>query len=439
MPNNNPTFPAIHLPILDNVPLPPVMRVRLAHPHSEPVMDLKSAVFQALGNSSRLSKMPTGSSVAVAVGSRGIAHIDEIATHAVAWLKERGLSPFIVPAMGSHGGARAEGQAGVLAKLGVTEEHVGAPVRATMEVVNYGATKEGIPCYFDANAAGADAVLLLARVKSHTSFDRPLESGLCKMVAVGLGKDRGARSVHTLGPRGYTDILPQLAAIAIEKSPIAYGIALVENAHKDLATVEGVEPEDFSVTDERLLIQAKKLLARLPFEQIDALVVEWIGKEISGAGMDYAVTGRTEIRGIANPPKPFIHKIGILGLTEKSGGNGIGFGAADFATRRAVESCDLQQTYTNSIISTFCEKARMPIVLPDEHTVIKACVLTCWRADPENARLCIIRSTLHLNEILASPSLYADIDGKEGIEVLSEPQALEFDGEGNLLTRCSEW
>ena len=439
MPNNNPAFPAIHLPILDKVPLPPVMRVRLAHPHSEPVPDLKDAVFGALEHSNRFGKMPAGSSVAVAVGSRGIAYIDEIATHAVSWLKERGLAPFIVPAMGSHGGARAEGQAAVLAKLGVTEERVGAPIRATMEVVNYGATREGIPCYFDANAAGADAVLLLSRVKSHTSFDRPIESGLCKMVAVGLGKDRGARSVHTLGPRGYTDILPQLAAIAIEKSPIAYGIALVENAHKQIATVEGVEPERFSAADERLLVQAKKLLARLPFDQIDALIVEWIGKEISGAGMDYAVTARTDIRGMSNPPKPFVHKLGILGLTEKSGGNGIGLGSADFATRRAVESCDLQQTYTNSIISTFVDKARMPLVMPDEHTVIKACVLTCWRADPENARLCIIRSTLHLNEVLVSPSLYDDVEGQEGIAVVSEPQALEFDSEGNLLTRCSEW
>ena len=436
MATNNPTFPVLRFPILEQVPLPPVQRVRLSHPQADPVADLQASVVSALEQSARFRQLPAGSQVAVAVGSRGIARIDEVVTYAISWLKERGLEPFIVPAMGSHGGAKAEGQAAVLAQLGVTEERVGAPVRATMEVVEYGATKEGIPCYFDANAAAADAVLLLARVKSHTSFDRTIESGLNKMVAVGLGKDRGARSVHTLGPRGYTEILPQLSALAIEHSPIAYGIALVENARKDLVTVEGVEPENFMAADERLLKQAKKLLARLPFEQIDALIVEWIGKEISGAGMDYAVTARTDIRGKSNPPTPFIHKIGLLGITAKSDGNGIGLGVADFTTRQAAESCDLQKTYTNAIISTFGEKARIPIVLPDDRTVINACVLTCWRADPENARLCIIHSTLYLNEILVSPSLLADLEGHADIEILSEPEPLAFDENGALLTRC---
>jgi len=436
MPDNTPSFPSIRFPILENVALPPVQRVRLVHPHADPVADLSTAVIAALASSARFQKLPKGSQVAIAVGSRGIARIDEVVRYAVEWLKAHDFVPFIVPAMGSHGGAKAIGQAAVLAQLGVTEQHVGAPVRATMEVVNYGATREGIPCYFDANAAGADAVLLIARVKSHTSFDRPVESGLNKMIAVGLGKDRGARSVHTLGPKGYTDILPQLSAIAIEKSPLAFGIALVENAHKQLVTVDGVEPENFTAADERLLKQAKHLLARLPFDKIDALVVEWLGKEISGAGMDYAVTARTDIRGIPNPPKPVINKLGVLGITAKSDGNGVGFGMADFTTREAVENCDLQKTYTNAIISTFTEKVRLPIVLPDERTVINACALTSWRADSENARLCIIHSTLHLNEILVSPTLLADVEGHENIEVLSEPEALAFDGEGRLLTRC---
>ena len=432
-----PSFPAIHFPQLDNIPLPPVQRVRLKHPHAEPLHDIAGTIRTALSQSMRLTQLRPGSSVAIAVGSRGIADIDTVVRYAVTWLKERQLVPFIVPAMGSHGGAQAEGQASVLAKLGITAEQVGAPVNATMDVVTYGVTGNGIPCYFDANAAAADAVLLIARVKSHTSFDRPVESGLSKMVTVGLGKARGAQSVHRLGPAGLRDVLPELANIAIEHSPIAYGLALVENAAKKLVTIEGVEPEHFANTDERLLKQAKSLLARLPFAQIDALVVQWIGKEISGAGMDYAVTARTDIRGIDNPSRPFIHKVGVLGLTEASGGNGIGLGTADYATRRAVEACDLQQTYTNAIVATVAEKARIPIVLADDRAVINACVATCWRADPDNVRLCMIHSTLHLNEILVSPSLLQDISGQENITLLSQPEPMQFDHDGTLLTRCT--
>ncbi len=432
----SPTFPVVRLPHLDAVPLPPVMRVRLHHPEGTLVDDLGAAVRRALAGRRRLDALAPGASVAVAVGSRGIARIDEVAAHTVAALRERGFAPFVVPAMGSHGGGTAEGQVGVLAKLGVTEARVGAPVRATMETVDYGATPDGIRCKFDRNAAGADAVVLLARVKSHTSFDRPVESGLTKMIAVGLGKAEGARNVHLLGPRGYREVLPALARIALRHAPIACGIALVEDADKRLVVVEGVEPEDFAAADERLLKVAKSLLARLPFEQIDVLVVEQIGKDISGAGMDFAVMGRTDIRGIPNPPKPFIHKIAVLGLTPATAGNGLGVGAADYTTVAVANGLDLKAMYMNSVTSTFVEKSHVPIVLPDDLTAVRAAVATCWRADPENARLCVIRSTLHLNEILVSPSLFGDIAGDQRAEVLSDPVPLEFDREGRLLTRC---
>jgi hypothetical protein len=433
----SPTFPVVRLPHLDAVPLPPVMRVRLHHPEGPPpVGDLGAAVRQALAGRRRLDALPPGASVAVAVGSRGIARIDEVAAHAVAALRERGFAPFVVPAMGSHGGGTAEGQAAVLAKLGVTEARVGAPIRATMETVDYGATPDGIRCKFDRHAAGADAVVPIARVKSHTSFDRPVESGLTKMVAVGLGKQEGARNVHLLGPRGYTEVLPALARIALDHAPIACGIALVESARKQLVVVEGVEPEDFAAADERLLRVAKSLLARLPFEQIDALIVEQLGKEISGAGMDYAVMGRTDIRGIPNPPRPFVHKIAVLGLSEATGGNGVGLGVADFTTLAVANALDLTAIYMNSVTATMVEKARIPVVLPDDATAVRATVATCWRADPENARLCVIRSTLHLGEILVSPGLFGDLAGDARAEVLSDPAPLAFDGDGRLVTRC---
>ncbi len=228
----SPIFPEIHLPHLADVPLPPMQAVRLHHPKSKPVNDIRAAVDDALALSDRLTGLPQGASVAVAVGSRGIADIDKVVAAAVAHLKQRGFAPFIVPAMGSHGGATAEGQAAVLAHLGITEASVGAPVRATMETVEYGATFHGISCRFDKNAAEADAVLCINRVESHTSFDRPVESGLTKLVAVGLGKQAGAQNVHRLGPRGYTEVLPALARIAIDHAPIAFGMALIENADK---------------------------------------------------------------------------------------------------------------------------------------------------------------------------------------------------------------
>jgi hypothetical protein len=278
-------------------------------------------------------------------------------------------------------------------------------------------------------------VLCINRVKSHTSFDRPIESGLTKLVAVGLGKQIGASNVHRLGPRGYIEVLPELARIAIEHSPIAYGIALVENGDEQLVVIEGVEPDDFAATDERLLKLAKTLTARLPFDQIDGLIVEWIGKEISGAGMDPAVVGRIGIRGVPGPKKPFVHKLAVLGVTEDSYGNAVGLGNADYTTRQVANHLDLVSMYMNSITAAGTEATRIPAVLADDLEAIRAVVATCWRSDPENARLCQIRSTLHLGEILVSPALYADIEGRPDAQRVSDPEPLQFFDDGELLTR----
>jgi len=241
--------------------------------------------------------------------------------------------------------------------------------------------------------------------------------------------------VHRLGPRGYIEVLPELARIAIEHSPIAYGIALVENGDEQLVVVEGVEPDDFAATDERLLKLAKTLTARLPFDQIDGLIVEWIGKEISGAGMDPAVVGRVGIRGVPGPKKPFVHKLVVLGVTEDSSGNAVGLGNADYTTRQVANHLDLVSMYMNSITAAGTEATRIPAVLADDLTAIRAMVATCWRSDPENARLCQIRSTLHLGEILVSPALYAEIEGRPDAERLFEAAPLRFSETGELLTR----
>lgn len=432
----SPSFPKIHLPHLADMPLPLMQVARLHHPSSKPVADIEASVDEALARSTRFNDLPDGANVAVAVGSRGIADIPRIVAAAILHLKQRGFVPFIVPAMGSHGGATAEGQAAMLAHLGVTEASVGAPIRATMETVEYGATLHGIPCCFDKNAAGADAVLCINRVKAHTSFDRPVESGLTKLVAVGLGKQAGAQNVHKIGPRGYTEVLPELARIAIEHAPIAFGLALVENAEKQLTVIEGVEPDDFAKADERLLKNAKSLMAKLPFDHIDGLIVEWIGKEISGSGMDPAVVGRVGIRTVPDPKKPFVNKLAILGVSDDSDGNAVGLGNADYTTSAVVNGIDLGPMYMNSITATGTEGARIPAVLADDLTVLRAMVATCWRVDPENARFCQIRSTLHLHQILISPSLAKEVEGRSDVEILSDPAPLEFTADGTLMTKC---
>ena len=429
-------FPSISFRHLDTVVLPRVCRVRVDHPRGAPVVDVAEVVRRAVGTSDRLKSLPKGSSVAVALGSRGITKIQLVAQTIIAALRQMGHAPFVVPAMGSHGGGTAQGQVEVLNKLGLSAEALGVEIRSSMEVVDYGETADGARCKFDRNAAAADAVVVVNRVKSHTTFDRPIESGLVKMVAVGLGKAEGARSVHRTGPTALTDVLPELAKIALQHSPIALGIALVENAQKELIAVEGVAPEDFFEADERLLKLAKSFLARLPFGVMDALVVEYIGKDISGAGMDYAVIGRADLRTIPNPPEPFASRIAVLGLSAATGGNALGIGLADFTTVDVVRNIDLQQIYMNSLTSTLVEKSRMPIVLENDLDAVRATVSTSWsRSDPET-RLAIIRSTLHLDEIVISEALLPTALASQRAIQISDFFDLSFSQNGRLLTHA---
>lgn len=431
-----PVFPDIYLPHLRDVELPSVLPVGLTHFASPALKEPMTLLHEALEASTRLSKLEPGARVGIAVGSRGVASLPEVAKATVAWLRKRGQKPVLLPAMGSHGGADAETQAQILRDLGLSEEAMGAPIQSSMDVVHLGATSSGVPCYFSRDAAEMDAVIVLNRVKSHTSFDRPIESGLTKMVAVGLGKAQGARFVHRLGPPGLRDVLPELAAVAIETTPVAFGIALVENADKELIHLEGVEPPDFGEADERLLKLAKKNLPRLPFDQIDVLIVEKFGKDISGMGMDYAVIGRTDIRGLPNPPKPFIHKIVALEVTEASHGNAQGIGVADYIPKRVAENLDLFDLYTNAITASVIEKSRIPPVLPNDREAVRAAVATAWRLTEEEVRLCIIRSTLHLSTILVSPALAEDVRSIPGADIIGEPRPIDFAEDGTLLTRC---
>lgn len=432
-----PLFPDVHLPQLENVTLPSVLPVTLDHHQAAALSDPEGRVAEELRCSEKLRKLERGSSVGIAVGSRGIAGLPRVVAATVSWAKARGFEPYLIPAMGSHGGGNADAQAQILRDLGMSENRMGARICSSMEVVRLGTTAEGVPCYFSKDAAAMGAVIVVNRVKSHTSFDRPVESGLTKMVAVGLGKEQGARFVHRLGPHGLRDVLPELAHIAITQAPIAYGIAVVENADKELIRIEGAEPEEFASTDERLLTVAKANFARLPFDQVDVLVVQEFGKDISGMGMDYAVIGRTDIRGVPNPSKPFIHKIVALSVTAASHGNAQGIGVADFVPKRVVESLNLVDLYTNSITAAVVEKARIPPVLPTDYDAVRAAVATAWRLNDRDVRLCIIRSTLHLKNILVSPALAEDLRDIDSARTTGEPREIEFFEDGKLRTKCN--
>jgi len=434
--DNRPTFPAIRLPQFADQALPDVVTAKLHHPVTPELGDVAGATRDALAKSRRLKELAKGARVAITCGSRGIQSKPMVVATAVAWLKERGFEPFIVPAMGSHGGARAESQVELLAELGYTPESMGCAIESSMEVKRIGTTSRGVPVYFDQNAAAADAVLVINRIKAHTSFDREIESGLTKMVAIGLGKAEGARLIHKLGAVGYLEVLPEWAGIAIDAAPIAYAIGIIENAEKRAALIEGAEPEDIMATDARLLPLAKANTPKLPFEQIDVLIAERIGKNISGTGMDTGVVGRADIRGRPSNDNPLIHKLAVLGLTPETHGNGLGMGLADFTTQEVANALDLYAMYMNSCTSTFTERVRLPIVLADEKEVIQAAVATCWHLDGKEARLCIMRSTLHLDHVLLSPALAADL-GDKG-EILDSPRPLEFDDAGRLITRCPQ-
>jgi len=432
----HPRFPNVDLPHLEGIEIPPLARVHLRQPKMPALDDPLGQIAAALDDRTDLFALPPGASIAVAVGSRGVAQIDGIARTAVDWLKGRGFAPFIVPGMGSHGGGTAEGQVSVLAKLGVTEAAMGCPIEATMQTATYGEIDGGLLCHFDARAANADGVVVINRVKAHTSFPRPVESGLTKMLAVGLGKAEGARQVHMIGPRGFLETLPKLAARLVEKAPLCSGIAVVENAEKKICHIEVAAPRDFYAVDERLLVQAKAAMARLPFSQIDGLIVEEVGKEISGAGIDPAISGRTDIRGVDNPAEPFIHKIAALDLTARTDGNGIGVGMADYIPRRTADQLDLRAMYMNAVSATILEKAFIPIVLPDDLTCIRALVATCWASGAP--RICLIRSSAHLDRISVSAPLLAELRAAGHLLDEEPPAPLAFDSSGRLTSRLGE-
>jgi hypothetical protein len=414
-----------------NTALPPIARVHQCFDQPE-VADVPAAVAAAIRGSRISTRVRPGGSVALTVGSRGIAGIDQIARAAVAALRALGLNPFVVAAMGSHGGGTAEGQRSLLAELGVTEAALGCPIRAEMDTVCLGTNSFGLPIHFDRNAYEADGIVLLNRIKPHTSFTGRFESGLLKMLTIGLGKRQGASQVHKLGLPGLLTMLPEVGTFLLARTKVALGVGLIENAAERTARVVAVEPEELLDVEPRLLDEARGLMARLPFDQIDVLVVGELGKNYSGTGLDPNVIGRQRIETMPDLPRPVITRLAVLDLSAESRGNALGIGLADLTTERLVHALDPEPIRVNCVTSNFLTRARVPIALPSDRDVIAACLDTCWRLERAEARLVLIPNTLELTTLWVTPPLEAEVSAHPHLERCSAYIPMPFDEAGNL-------
>jgi hypothetical protein len=376
-----------------------------------------------------------GMRIALTAGSRGIHDMAEVVRATGAWLRGLGADPFVVPAMGSHGGATAEGQLDMLRGLGMTEEFLGMPIKATMDTVDLGPVDGGPVAHLDANAAAADGIIAINRVKAHTDFKGELESGLGKIVAIGLGKQRGAEGIHLYGPRNLSRWIPAVARRVIETGKILGGLAIVENAYDRAASITFLGPDDIAGPGEaRLLVEAKRMMATLPFDDVDVAVIDEMGKDISGCGMDTNVIGRMMIRGSAEFERPRITNIVVLDVTEHSHGNAIGVGLADFIPFRILERVDLRSAYINAMTSGLGgpQRGQIPIALPTDRSAIAAAMLTCGRADVERARLVRMHSTLDLEQLMVSESMLGEVEANDRLSIVGDAQPLSFDESGAL-------
>jgi hypothetical protein len=413
---------------------PPLARVRQSIPQPK-VDDVPGTVRKLIRSSHLRERVRPGGTIAVGIGSRGINGIDVVARAIVGALKEMDYKPFIVAAMGSHGGATADGQRELLAGYGVTAEAMGVPVKTDMETVVLGTNPVGLPIYFDRNAYQADGIVLANRVKPHTDFRGTHESGVLKMLVIGLGKRDGASQVHKLGIRGLCEVLPAVGRVLVEKTPFALGLALLENAEDETADIVALEPETIFDVEPKLLERARGLMGRLPFDQIDVLIVGELGKNYSGAGMDPNVIGRLYIETQPDFDKPKVTRLAVLDVSDESHGNIVGIGFADLTTERLVSKMDPVPFRINTLTSCCLERSRIPITLSTDRDVIQSALETCWRIDPAEARIVVIPNTLEVKTLWVSSPLEEEVRTHPHLarETGYQPMPIGDDGSLNLV------
>jgi hypothetical protein len=398
------------------------------------VTDIAGEVERQLAPLNLQTKIQSGQTVAVTAGSRGIANIAVITKAIIDHLKSRGASPFIVPAMGSHGGATAEGQRELLAGYNITEEYCGCPIRASMETVVVGQAAEGFPIHFDRHAFEADHVVVCGRIKPHTDFSGDLESGLMKMMLIGLGKRNGAVIYH----RAFKDfsfprIARGVAPMVMQKCRILAGVAIVENAYDETGLIEAVLPEQIESREAELLVFAKRWLPRLPFSFVDVLIVDEMGKNISGTGIDTNVVGRkNDYHKAVEGELPSVRRIIARSLTEASHGNATGVGLTEFCKTSLVEQADWKITWLNCITSGNVPFAMRPIHLDTDRELIDAAISTIGLTEPINSKILWIKNTLQLAEVECSAAYLAETAIRDDLEIIAPPRPLSLDTAGNL-------
>jgi hypothetical protein len=416
------------------VPYPALVRLRqqFDRPRVEHVPSTVAATLERLDLRRRIRP---GQTVVLTAGSRGIANIPLILRATADFLKRLGARPFLVPAMGSHGGGTAAGQRRILESYGITEEFVGVPIRASMEVVECGTTPEGFPVLLDRHASEADHIGVVARVKPHTGFHGPIESGLLKMLMIGLGKHQGALGYHRiLLEQPYDRVVRSVAGTLLARAPVAFGLAVVENAYDETALIEAVAPADFEPREEELLVLARRLLPRLPWTSADLLIVDEIGKDVSGSGMDTNVVGRKRAfrNGPLPPGLPNMRLIFVRGLSAHTHGNATGIGLADFTTTRLVQAMDYRATVINCLTAGYPDGAFLPVHFDTDREVLDAALAIIGTRTPQQARLQRIRNTLLLEEVEVSEACLGEPEPQTAFLPLGAARPLTFDAAGNL-------
>ncbi len=411
---------------------PKVVKVKQESPRPQ-VGDIEQKLREQFEKEEISSRIEPGMEVALTAGSRGIANIDVILSSLVTLLKEAGAEPFVVPAMGSHGGATAEGQVEILESLGVTEESVGAEIRSSMETVEIGETERGTTVYMDRHAAEADGVIVCGRIKLHTDFRGEIESGLCKMSAIGLGKHEQALNLHAYGVEGIKDFMIEVAGHVFDSGKVLFGVGIVENAYEETAMLEAIPPEKIIEREKELLEESAKLMPKLPVSDIDVLFVDELGKNFSGTGLDTNVIGRFRLLGVDEPDSPNVKYIIVSDVSDASHGNATGVGLADFTTSRLFESIDYRAMNQNILTSTFVERAKVPMILNNDCEALEAAMRCNWGVAPEDTRFVRIPNTLELREAYLSENLVEEALAGGNVEVVEEAAEMQFGEEDHFV------
>jgi hypothetical protein len=423
-------FPEIHAIVqgMETVPIPKMVTVRQQYDESrvEDVEGTLRAGMEALPSHDWYK----GKKIAITVGSRGIPSLPEMVRTMCNTLREWGAEPFVIPAMGSHGGGTAEGQLEMLAGFGITEENIGAPIKASMDVVQYGELN-GIPLYCDKIAYESDGIVIFNKVKPHTDFRGPHESGLLKMIAIGIAKHKGAAMFHGFGFERFAELIPPVGEIFLEKCPVVFGVGVVQNAYDDICNIEVCTPDKMVETDARLLEIAKARIAKFLFHDIDVLIIDEIGKNISGNGHDPNVTGRN--LGGTFKQELNLTKLFVRGLTWEAHHNGCGLSCCDIVTRDVLNDVDWDITWTNGLTTGIMTAGQIPIYANTDKEAVQMCIKTLHNIDYAKAKVVHIKNTLCMSTIEVSEALYEEIKDLPGISYVSGPKQMEFTEDGKLV------